>query len=503
MTTRKTINRDDEFDVVIVGAGATGINAASVLVDSGYKVAVIAIGSGADSKCIAEFSKQQATFPVKHPYLKLFQSIEARNNYEYYPEKLSRVPEMGKASWIRSPLFGGLASGWGGNCFSFSDAELDKCGLPQEIKSFYPQVARMMGFHPNLETRGGRRKLFDNQLFHVDDLISMDAQHRSLLKQYVESERCEYCLEEVALASHRNKSAVKDYDFFDEDIWRPAFEIKKLEKKGVVFICNTYVLRINDFGYKLNRKVDVECKNYVSGVTFKLASQRVILCAGVLGTLGLLHRSTSNKSSSSQFMVGANPNFKLVCSWKDGSKKKQVGVDSQRRLAQLALYLPDLGLDTFCDNSWIATTYSLRAQFNQSSFFSKKIGWLMKNLLVLNVHYPQVKPNYLLRCNGDSIALKELSTPYNSRESVRKTLSQIGLKIFYESSLQTGSSIHYFGGLAQSPSVGWNVKNDSFEVDPRIYVGDSTNMRASPAKGLTFTAMANARRVASKLVENL
>ena len=38
---------------------------------------------------------------------------------------------------------------------------------------------------------------------------------------------------------------------------------------------------------------------------------------------------------------------------------------------------------------------------------------------------------------------------------------------------------------------------------PRVYVGDSAGWRFLPAKGLTYTIMANARRVAEHLLRDL
>jgi choline dehydrogenase-like flavoprotein len=68
------------------------------------------------------------------------------------------------------------------------------------------------------------------------------------------------------------------------------------------------------------------------------------------------------------------------------------------------------------------------------------------------------------------------------------------------------SSIHYAGTLPvrDDPSQGFGCRADGRLWDaPRVFVADSASWRFLPAKGLTYTLMANAERVAENVARDL
>jgi hypothetical protein len=68
-----------------------------------------------------------------------------------------------------------------------------------------------------------------------------------------------------------------------------------------------------------------------------------------------------------------------------------------------------------------------------------------------------------------------------------------------------GASIHYAGTLpvAQADEPFACGKDGLLNRTRNVYVADGSSWRFLPAKGLTFTLMANARRVAQNAVKSL
>jgi choline dehydrogenase-like flavoprotein len=68
-----------------------------------------------------------------------------------------------------------------------------------------------------------------------------------------------------------------------------------------------------------------------------------------------------------------------------------------------------------------------------------------------------------------------------------------------------GASIHYAGTLPYSvedrPYT--TAPNGQLRHAPNVYVADGASWRFMPAKGLTLTLMANARRVAAQALRDL
>ncbi len=66
-----------------------------------------------------------------------------------------------------------------------------------------------------------------------------------------------------------------------------------------------------------------------------------------------------------------------------------------------------------------------------------------------------------------------------------------------------GSSIHYAGTLPYShiPKKYHQRKDGLLYFTKNVYIGDSSGFCFLPAKGLTFTIMANAHRIAKKLIK--
>jgi choline dehydrogenase-like flavoprotein len=68
-----------------------------------------------------------------------------------------------------------------------------------------------------------------------------------------------------------------------------------------------------------------------------------------------------------------------------------------------------------------------------------------------------------------------------------------------------GASIHYAGTLpyASEDRPYTTTPDGRLRHAPNVYVADGSSWRFMPAKGLTLTLMANARRVAAQALQDL
>jgi hypothetical protein len=87
-----------------------------------------------------------------------------------------------------------------------------------------------------------------------------------------------------------------------------------------------------------------------------------------------------------------------------------------------------------------------------------------------------------------------------------RQLLRLGVVPYAKLSPGLASSIHYAGTLpvCATPELPFASRRDGrLWAAPHVYVGDSAGWRFLPAKGLTYTIMANARRVAEHVLRDL
>jgi hypothetical protein len=87
-----------------------------------------------------------------------------------------------------------------------------------------------------------------------------------------------------------------------------------------------------------------------------------------------------------------------------------------------------------------------------------------------------------------------------------RQLLRLGVVPYAKLAPGPASSIHYAGTLPvrEQPDLPFASRRDGrLWSAPQVYVGDSAGWRFLPAKGLTYTIMANARRVAEHVLRDL
>jgi choline dehydrogenase-like flavoprotein len=151
----------DSYDVIVVGAGATGGWAAKALTERGLSVALLEAGpllapqGGGSSPAVWDARRQPVQarcYAYGEETAHLFVD-DVDNPYTHPPDK--------PYSWIRSRLVGGRLSLWGRMCLRMSDLEFkaashDGIGVDwpvtyAELAPYYDQVERFLGVTGTVE----------------------------------------------------------------------------------------------------------------------------------------------------------------------------------------------------------------------------------------------------------------------------------------------------------------------------------------------------------------
>jgi hypothetical protein len=142
---------------------------------------------------------------------------------------------------------------------------------------------------------------------------------------------------------------------------------------------------------------------------------------------------------------------------------------------------------------------------------------LLSALTIVGVHHPDRRTpakTMTLRGRSDADRLEisyatapdEQSRIDASIAGISGTLREIGCLALGRIAPGNGSSIHYAGALGitgdRTDVLGTDASGRLHRA-PSVYVGDSANWRFLPAKGLTLSLMANARRVAAAACKSL
>jgi hypothetical protein len=101
---------------------------------------------------------------------------------------------------------------------------------------------------------------------------------------------------------------------------------------------------------------------------------------------------------------------------------------------------------------------------------------------------------------------QEEATRRDRERRLVRELLQLGVVPFAKLSPGLASSIHYAGTLPvrDEPDLPYATRHDGrLWAAPRVYVADSATWRFLPAKGLTLTIMANARRIAEHVLRDV
>ncbi len=533
------------FDILIVGSGPSGSHAAQQAVASGRKVALLDIGYSdrrfdemIPAKPFSEIRRsdenQRKYFLGDDPAESL--RCQDRAGAHLTPARQHMIRNQDRLFPLISDTFlpvqstglGGLGISWGANCFALEDFELDRIGIPaSELRPYYDDVAREVGLSGR--TDDSLTPLIANlDRSLIQPPLPLDSNAETILRRYERSraryESCGFYLGQSLLAvlskPHHDRlaNAQNDMDFWADvgrSVYRPRFTLERIT--GASNFRHLTGFLVSCFREE-RAGVTVECQNVQTGAGTLFSARKLLLAAGAINSARLA--LASFHAYGVRLPILCNPNH-----WIAAINLSMLGKparDQRHSLSQLTILMK---AEHDVPDYVLAQLYSYRSllmfRLLKDIPLPVRPGLLFLRLIAtaftcVNVHFPDwPSPERWIQLNesGSGSALKASCLFSDSEQEwlhaneMRLLRSLVRLRCIPVRVAKPvhGASIHYAGTLPYAE----DRRPFTTSVDGRlagtgnVYVADGSTWRFMPAKGLTLTLMANARRVTNQALRDL
>ena len=542
MTPVSTQPRPD-FDLIVVGSGPGGAQAAQTAVRGGARVGLVDVGhtdtTYAPLVPDKPFSEIRRSDPEQRRYF-LGDELEGvltdprkagaqltppRRHIVRDTERLLPIESDGFAP-LQSLALGGLGAGWGAGASTYEPAELERAGLPPDlILPYYDPLARDIGVSgaPDDDTSPHHAALSTLQ-----PPLEVDSNGEVLLRSYAATRgrlnASGFKMGRLPLAvlteplGSRRPNAYHDMDFWSdhgESVYRPWITVNALrDEPSFTYVDRTLALRFSE----AEGRVQLQGERVDTGAPVSLSCRRLVLAAGALNTARLALRSLAGPGARVPLLCNPYSYLPVLNLPMLGRPAK----DRRHGFAQVTGLLtppghPEEQVVANCFSYRSLLLFKLVREFPLPPALGLQLARLLVTaLLVVGVHHPDApSPDRYLElresADGDRLFARidrtadELRTQHaRERQLLRHllTLRCLPLRVLR---LATGASIHYAGTLPfVDDGAPLRCRLDGLlHPTSAVYVADSAPWTFLPAKGLTFTLMANARRVADAVVASL
>lgn len=533
------------YDYIIVGSGATGAISAHALVEAGMNVAVLDVG--------VEDEKYKEIIPNKDFISIRKEESDQKNyflgkDYEGIPWQTSKVGsqltpprnfltqltekfipfESDSFKPMESMAKGGLGGGWGLGCYEFSKPELDAIGLKEsEILKAYEAVASHIGISGDKDDAAPYTVRDLQNIQPVSELennlngifASYKKQKGSLNKKGIYVGRTPLAL---LTKNKDNRSAIqyKDMDFWsdkDKSGYRSWMTIEALSSNpNFAYHKNCLVLKFKEH----ESGVDVIVKRTDTNEEQIFTCKKLILSPGVLGTARIVIRSFDY--AKVQLPVICNPYCYIPCvQWRMLGKEIQ---QHKTGFGQLMMFL-DENKSNFDVGSVALYSYRSLLLFKliketPLNYADARIimQYLQSSFTIAGVHHPEKSSAtkfVKMKQNAETftgdiltgqyiLSDQEIQINENRERKIKSALKSLGCQPLKTVYTPHGGSIHYAGTLPFSESgEKFTIHSDGKLAGTKnVFVADGSGFNYLPAKGLTFTLMANAYNVAKNVLKN-
>lgn len=535
------------YEYIVVGSGCTGAMAAQTLVEAKADIAMLDVG------------ETDPNYQKVLPKNKTFLSIR-KNEQDQYKYLIGENFEgiswgkVGKGEQITPPRkhifksvekllpvisdsffpaeslgYGGLGIGWGVGCWEFSQQEIAKAGLNYEkMQLAYNTVSERIGISATKDSASDYT-LGSLQTYHPSPKI--DRNHEVIYKNYLKKEssfkKDGFIMGRAPLAvitqdkDQRKKYGYKELDFYsdsDKSAYRPWITVDILKKSPhFTYIGNQLVVRFKEF----SNYTEVYSLNTKTGNQETFRCKRLILAPGVLGSARIVLRSL-NKKKNTRLPLLCNPYSYVPCI--QPSMLGKAAEPKKLGFAQLSLFLDEDGGHS---DVAMASLYGYQSlmlfriarqaplNFNDSRILFQ---YLSPAIVIMGIHQPDTPKStkYLQLVDsktsptGDALKVsyklseKEKEARRRREAKYMKMARKLHVYPLKKIDPGAGASIHYAGTIPFSDKEKPFTlsKSGRLHGTKTVYVADGSGFTYLPAKGLTFSLMANAHITAENALNN-
>ncbi|MFN3697833.1 MAG: FAD-dependent oxidoreductase [Pseudobdellovibrio sp.] len=536
------------YDVIIVGSGPAGAHIAHELVTHGINVALLDIGHQdlTISQKIPDqhFDHIRKTDPKQREYFlghntSIFSQRVNKAGAHLTPPREYMIAHMEEYFPTDNREFyalqatsqGGLGVSWGSNCFTFDEQELKKTFIDSDpLYLHYEKTAQYIGISGSSQDQNTK---YICDIKSIQNPLDIDTNNQSILTYYKSKSQAfkfKLCQSVVAIltqdkvdpAQSRRANPYHDLDFWSDtqkSVYRPQFTIAELKTYPNFKYLNGHIAQTFSENDNITRLtcLHIESKNQKT-----YQARKLVLCCGAINTARLV--ATATKSFNKEMPILCNHN-----KWIAGINLRYLGRPSSSHrysLSQLTLVM-NSKFNHFEDKI-IAHFYSYKSlmlfrltkELPLHPFFTTFIFRLLKSCLTLiNVHFPDYhsNDNYMkITEEKNHLGMHLVKFKY-SHDKQKKAEIRLGLWIMIKNLFslgiiplkinnpQEGASIHYAGTIPQSSQYAplRVAPKMNLWTHPSVYIADSSTWLYLPAKGLTFTIMAHARKIGQHLIEEI
>ena len=513
-----------QFDVAIIGSGASGVNAAFELVEQGFKVAMVDVGLRPTGATLAldqpgtgmpyqhlrdESSPEQQADLFWGTSREQIRSADLASDNKLPPSRkyvlagADQLAPYHSSDFVLNQSFaaGGLAEGWGAGAVPFPVEDLDGTGLDYaQLLSAYETVAKRIGVSGNNQDALSQRL---GEAPWLQSPLSLDPSANELLKRFhrnqaqFQDQGFSLGQSHLAIASTDASELVgargtHRYDQMeywvntDGSVFRPHYMLDALKlRENFTYFDQTLALSFasQEQSVTVNlQRVDSSTQQVIPGSEHQLNARHLMLAAGTLETgrlaavgLGLPDARLPVLSNPYRYVPCLNTNGLFNGGAQQGKK------DAQRfELSQLgALYAPQgLGkTKVYC--SFFSYRAMLTSKLLREAPLPVRRGRQILQAMLphLNIvtllHDDRVDLDHKFATLGQNqrlqITYKESEQEAQDHQRLdRQTLGhfrKLGLWALKKVVRQPGSSIHYAGSLpmAQHGTIAGQPK-----LDPRL-----------------------------------
>lgn len=525
----------DVAEYIVVGSGCAGATAAQTLVDGGASVTMVDVGF--------DDPAQRARIPARsyldircgdadqHRYL-VGESAEGvawgkvskgehitppRRHILRDVERLLPI-ESESFSPFESLGYGGLGIGWGLGCWQYSPAELRAAGLdPAAIEPAYRDISARIGISGEADDAAAYTL---GTLDNYQPATRMDRNHELLMRRYRAQRRrlrrSGFVLGRAPLAlltrdlGERGRHRYRDMDFYadhDHSAWRPWIAVDALRRHPrFSYRGGLLVTRFAEHA----EHVELDCLNVGSGERVSVRGRRVVLAASALGTARVVLRSVAEPGMRLPLLCNSYAYVPCV----QPSLVGRAAEPDRLGFSQLSLFLDERGDHSDVAMASIYSYQSLmlfriarQAPLNLADA-RIVLRYLMSGFVIMGLHQPDhggAGKHVGLVADRTSPTADRLHAAYavdpktaaierRRRRKYVAAMRRLGAHPLRTVDPGPGSSIHYAGTLpfSREPATARLAASGRVHGTRAVYVADSSGFAFLPAKGLTFTIMANA-----------